>query len=283
MNRSLLLLLAFLVLGFLLLEFAAVPYDDEHDSGSHAAIAYYAKERMQFGVDVYENAGPLAFAHYSSTYSGLLTLPAILLKNAIRMALALLVVLALRWMPGWIPKILWASLFLVPWLPALDTTDPYSILTIYLAGLALLCPMRSPTRGAARDAALACLLGTLGLMKHTLLVLSGATILLVVSARLTRRDVRAALQLAALTALFVVLPWTLAGQHLANLPAFLRSVAAFSAGYNEALASDAPITLSWIAGAVLASAVALSFWNARRGACSIWQALLGPPFAFVLW
>jgi hypothetical protein len=281
---------AFLVLAFHLVEFAAVPYDAEHDSASHAAFAYFTKERIQFGVDLFENAGPLAFAHYSSTYSGLLTGPAIVLKDAIRLSLALLVVLALRWMPGWIPRLVWIGAIAAPWVlvgpdrvPVLDPTDAYSILTVYLAGVALLRPMRSVPGDVGRDASVACLLGVLALMKHTLLVLAAATIAIAVSARLARRDARGGLLLALLAALFLALPWTLAGQHLANLPAFLRGVAVFSSSYNEAMAIDAPAASTAIAAIVLATAVALAFANAWRGACSIWLALLSTPFALAQW
>jgi hypothetical protein len=281
---------AFAVLAFHLVEFAAVPYDVEHDSASHAAFAYFTVERFQYGVDVFENAGPLAFAHYSSTYSGLLTVPAILLKDAIRLALAVLVILALRWMPGWLPKLVWLGAIAAPWvlvgpdrLPVLDPTDAYSISTIYLAGLALLRPVRSTPGSAARDAAIACLLGVLALMKHTLLVLAAATVAIAVAARLARRDARGALRLALFAPLFLALPWILAGQHLVNLPAFLRGIALFSSSYNEAVATDPPADVTALAAAIFGTAIALAFWNALRGACSVWLALLCVPFAFSQW
>jgi len=288
--RHLPFLFAFLILAFHFVDFSAIPYDAEHDSASHAAFAYFTQERLQFGVDVFENAGPLAFAHYSSTYSGMLTRPGMALNIGVRLALALLVVCALRWMPGWIPRMAWMAAIVVPWVlvgadgfPALDTTDAYSILTLYLAGLALLRPVKGRLQSAVRDAGVACLLATMALMKHPLLVLAAATGGIVVSARLARRDATSAVQVGLFAALFVALAWALAGQQLGNLPAFLLGIASFSHGYNEAMAIDAPPALAGLAAGVLASAVALSFRNARRGQCSVWQALLGVPFAFVEW
>jgi hypothetical protein len=74
-----------LLLLSLLLDLPAVPYDDSHDLASHAAFAYFTKHGFQFGVDLIENAGPLAFVHLNGTYSRDLTLAGVGIKTVLRL------------------------------------------------------------------------------------------------------------------------------------------------------------------------------------------------------
>src|SRR5687768_10104549 len=64
--------LLFVLLLVTLVQVPREAYDVGHDSSSHATFEYYAAHGFQFGRDVYQNTGPLGYAHYAYTHVGLL-------------------------------------------------------------------------------------------------------------------------------------------------------------------------------------------------------------------
>jgi hypothetical protein len=278
------------LLGVPLVALPSVPYDTEHDSASHAAFALFFQQQTRFGVDLFENAGPLAFAHLAYTYSGISTAEAMAIANSLRLALAFLAAGLLLAMSGWSRRAVWLSVFLLPSLlvdadgaRALDPHDVYALLTIYLSGIVLLRPSGSTVQRVLADASLAVLLAALSLMKHTFLVASLAAGALAIAARWFRGDVPGASRLTLLGPLLLAFVWVLAGQRAADLLDFLYGAVAFSSGYSEALASEGPPGATWMAGIALTSLLLLVGWRAARGDCSGWLALLTLALAAVLW
>lgn len=267
-----------LVLLSLLLDLPAVPYDDTHDLASHAAFAYFTKHGFQFGVDVIENAGPLAFVHLNGTYSGDLTLAGVGIKAALRLGLALLIAASLAAPIGWTARLLWIGALLAPSVLAgpdhlrlMDTSDGFSILSVYLGAAFLLRNDHPRPTGWFAEALLAGLFALLALTKHTMLLMILATLVVVSITRLLRGDARGAIRIWAALLGWVALVWTLAGQELANLPAFLHGAFSFSAGYNESMGIDAPIRVTLLAAAVAACTGLLVLWNvlAKRSSTSL--------------
>ena len=44
--------------------------DDSHDLGSQACIDYWVEKKVQFGVDLIQNVGPLGGLSYPTLFSG---------------------------------------------------------------------------------------------------------------------------------------------------------------------------------------------------------------------
>ena len=270
MLRSLLCFAGFALLGFTLLEFPRHPYNATHDLGSHAAFEYYAAHQFQFGKQVYQNVGPYGYVHYAYTYAGYLPVQKIILKNLSRLGLFLLIL----WVSGRLPRMYlkvwwWGSLLVVqpfgwplawplasaePFFQELDWDQDYAYLTIYLAALYLLQP-RKEWRFYVMAGGLLLLLAFTALTKHTAFVLGGWVVLLVCVEKVCRKDVLAAVGCLPIYAL------VLAGQHLANLPAFVRGIFAFSSGYNEALMRSASPRAVLIGFAVLGLLFTRSLYN----------------------
>lgn len=242
------------LLALLLLAFPTHCVDLDHDHSSHATFEYYAARHFQFGTQVYQNIGPYGYVQYVSTYSGYLHLQKTVLANACRLILLLLIIWASRQLPRPGLRIWWwASFFLAVALGSLipeDLEQPLSYLAIYLAALYLLQNRRDWLFHLSCGGLLF-FLAFLALTKHTSLVLVALVIGAVCLNELVRWRAAAQgnpiepqavavkpLRSALVPAGFLVcllFHWLVAGQHLGNLPLFIRGVFAFSAGYNEAL------------------------------------------------
>ena len=280
-----------LLLLSLLLDLPAVPYDDTHDLASHAAFAYFTKHGFQFGVDVIENAGPLAFVHLNGTYSGDLTLTGVGIKTGLRLGLALLLAAALAAPIGWAARLLWIGALLAPSVLAgpdhlrlMDTSDGFSILT----RLPRRCvPARERPTACARaglaEAMLAGLFALLALTKHTMLLLILATGIVVCVTRLLRRDARGGIRIWALLLGWIAIVWTLAGQAIANLPAFLHGAFSFSSGYNETMGIDAPIGVTLLGVVLVGCTGLLALWNVRAGRSSLSLAIVAGMALVIVW
>jgi hypothetical protein len=282
---------AFLILAFHFLEFPFGAYDTGHDLSSAAAFAYYTAKDFQFGVDVYQNAGPLAHVHHSYVYSGLLHGPRVLVKCLLRVALAGLVLWAVSRFGRPLLGLAWLASFVVlypigddsDW-PYVDTNEGFAYLTVYLGGLLLLSGSgREGARRWAAEAAVLAILSGLALMKHTLLVLSVGVVGVASLAQAARGERADAARLLVVAVGSITLAWRLTGQQLVHLPDYLRGVFWFAQGYNEAMALPAPPVLGGLAAGVVLLMMGASVWNGARGGISPWLALVNVSFGFVLW
>src|SRR5262249_53916046 len=105
-------------------------------------------------------------------------------------------------------------------------------------------------------AAIALVLATLALVKFSLLVLATGAVAIVVAQLATGGRGTRALSWTSTYLAGIALAWTLAGQSLANLPAYVRAAADLALGYSDAMGRTGP-ALELAAGvAVLAACVA---------------------------
>ena len=94
--------------------------------------------------------------------------------------------------------------------------------------------------------------------------------------RIVRRDLRGALRIFASALCWSAAVWGLAGQDYANIPAFVRGVFSFSAGYNEALGIETLASVTLLAATLVGGTALLTVWCVRRGRCSV-------PFGAIVW
>jgi hypothetical protein len=278
---------AALVLVLTVLEFPSVPFDIDHDLSSSASLEYFATRHVQFGTDLVQNVGPLGWLHYGYAYAGYLNAERLVLKSLARVALAMLVLWACTRFRSWAARIVWLLAF-VAMIPigsttlTADTNEAFAYLSVYLAGLVLLGLPNG--RGSGVSTVLALLfLAFLALMKHTLLVAATFVVCAALFERLRRREWRAALVLVGGYASCLLAIWVLAGQQLANLPAFAMGMFAFTGGYNEAMALPAvppSTTLGLIALGGLATLIAI---RTVRRTQSLAKSATDALFVFLVW
>jgi hypothetical protein len=296
--RSLVGFAGFALLAFTLLEFPRHPYNATHDLGSHAAFEYYAAHHFQFGKQVYQNVGPYGYVHYAYTYAGYLPVQKIVLKNLTRLGLFLLVL----WVSGRLPrpglKLWWWASFIVvqpfgwplawplrseePFFQQMDWDQDYAYLTIYLAALYLLQP-RKDRRFYVISGLVLLLLAFTALTKHTAFVLGGWSVLAICLEKVLRKNVLTAVGCLTAYLLFLVGFWALAGQHLGNLPAFVRGIVAFSSGYNEALMKSGSPRAVLIGLVMLGLLFARSLYNWRTLKQGAPRLLTESALLFVVW
>lgn len=274
------------VLLLTLLEFPRVVYDIDHDLSSSASTDYFALHGTQFGVDLVQNVGPLGWAHQTHIYSGMLHAQKLVLHSALRVALCVLVFVALRWFRSGIAQAAWLALPLVPILFGSARLDSYEVtgevwndLTVYLAGLALL----ALPGGWLRVAPLLALLAVFALEKHTLLAAAGVAVAAGMLERVGRGAYAAALAIGAGFASSVAIVWMLAGQRLANLPEFAFGVLRFSEGYNEALGLPATTTSLLFGAPIAAGLGAVIAWRTIARSQNAAKSVLDAAFLVLAW
>jgi hypothetical protein len=276
-----------LLLALNLLDFPRQAYTLEHDMASEASFEYYAAKHFQFGQQVYQNVGPYGYVHYGYTYTGIMPIRKVILKNVYRLGLLLLILWLARRLPHPGLKFAWLSSFFLllplsyqawpvsglpppaePDVTEFDWDQVYSYVTLYLAALYLL-QRRRDWRFCAVSGALLGLLGFVALTKHTSFILAAFVVSAVSFQKLLQKEFWAGLLLPAGFAGFLILFWLMAGQKLENLPAFARGIFLFSSGYNEAMMEGEGFGAPLVALAILALLAARSLYNwlaLRQGA-----------------
>jgi hypothetical protein len=120
-------------------------------------------------------------------------------------------------------------------------------------------------------------------MKHTNLVLFLVIVGLVAAARALARDWQAAGRALGSALVLLCVHWVLAGQHLANLPSFIRGAFWFSEGYNEAMVLQEPRMLTWIGAGIVVLLGVISWLRGIWGGLGPFVAILNSAFAFIAW
>lgn len=252
------------------------------DSSNYASYTYFAAHQYQYGPEVVPMTGPYGYVMYGSVYNGLLYWTRFFLQLACVGALSALVLWffqrsresAWRW--------LWLGLLLLLSPVIEDLPLEWVIL---LAGLFLL--QRAPAAPAPRWIALvAALLGFMSLIKGTHLVLSVATLGVVLADYAWRREWRRIVLVGGAYAGTFLLCWILAGQDPRHIPSFLQGIRALTGGYNEAMALDedhGALLRGLTAAALLLAAFGWGWWHRRREAGLLAATLLFAGFAFVKW
>ena len=272
-----------------LLDFPRVAFDIDHDLSSSAAIEYFASRGVQFGTDLVQNVGPLGWAYQTSVYAGYLHPQKLLLGGLVRAACVVLVLWACtrfeaRWArAAWLLAVVGLVPFGAPGVDFLDHfQEGWAYLNVYLAGLGLLV-LGGRRFSAAGSLPLLALLAVLALEKHTLLAIAAFSVGAVLLERLRRPGDRSALAVGLAFLGWLALFWNLAGQHLANLPAFLLGVARFGGGYNEAMALAATPSVTWLGAGVAGGLAALIAWRTLERSQSPSKSAIDALVLLALW
>lgn len=256
--------------------------DTQLDSSNYASYTYFAAHHFQYGPEVVPMSGPYGYVMYGSVYNGLLFWTRLFAQLACVGALAALLLWFFQRSRGSAWRWLWLGLMLLM-SPVLEDL-PFEWM-ILLSGLLLL--QRPPEATPARWAALAAaLLGFISLVKGTHLVLSVATLGVVVAYHAWLRDWRRiALILGSYTGSFLLF-WLLAGQDPRNIPSFIQGIRALTDGYNDAMSLD-EVPATFLRGLLAASLLGLAFawglWHRRKNLTVFAATLLFAGFTFVKW
>ena len=234
----------FFVLFLLVLALPDRAADNGHDYGSQAAIEYWIKSKLAFGIDVIQNVGPYGFISYPSTYTGVLDT----LKLIINIGITALFVYMVLSLSAGMAKTVRAILFVLVALFAYQDTFFYVL--FWMIAYTLL-HNDDRRKGLVFIATLA----LLAQAKGTFLTLSIFLIgVLVIRHALRKEYVRALVTVGIYVSAFTAL-WLAAGQSLTSIPEYLVAVLSFTSGYNEAMQIyEAPKTTLYGAALVLSMA-----------------------------
>jgi hypothetical protein len=252
------------------------------DVSNYGSYAYFTAHHFRYGNDAVAMAGPYGFIPYGFVYGGELFWSRLLLELLVKGAFSTLIF----WFflqssaRGW--RWLWLITAFVA-APLIEDT-PYD-LCILLSGLYLLLHFERPGR-LAPPYLVAVLLALLSLCKGTQVAFVVPTLGLVAfAAVMAGQKIRGAKIIGAYFLAGVVL-WLAAGQHLKDIPGFLRGVQELASGYNFAMGLDEPwVTTRYglvVFGALLASA-ATSAWLCRRHLPRLLACLFVAGFTFTQW
>lgn len=252
------------------------------DGSNFASYAYFTAHHFQYGTEVVPMAGPYGFIMFGWIYGGELfglRLAAGLVLNGALAALTLWFFLrqekgALRWV--WLA----AQVAFTPFVE--DLPIEWMLL---LGGLFLVTPPAN-RGGLVRVLPVTALLALLSLVKGTQLLLGLATLGVVLGGLAGQRRWRDAALVAAGYAGTLAAFWLLAGQSLANLPAYVSGILQLGGGYTEAMSIPTPPAL-FFRGLLVTAGLALGLGFAlvarRREAAAVAAVLLLAGHTFVQW
>jgi hypothetical protein len=237
------------------------------DTSWKVGLILAARDHLQWGTQVVWTYGPLGYLDSTIPILFRQWVLAVAVTVALQVAfVAVAAVLLTIWRaPLWA----WLVLAVLMVLPnsALGTPDLIGLLLAVCLSALALEPSVARNVAAALAAAAGVVLATVALIKGTSLEIGTAVILLVILLAAVRR--RPAIAAAAGLGFAGGLAglWTLAGQDLQNLPAFVRSTLELSSGYSAAMALGGSRPLLGLGVAlILATAVgALVAWRLRAG------------------
>lgn len=256
--------------------------DTSLDASNYASYAYFTAHGFQYGPEVAPMAGPYGFVLYGWTYSGNLfgtrTLCELFLTCSLA-ALTLWFFLSNRsswWSWGWLA----AHIAFTPFIEDLPIEW-----TILLAGLFLL--QITPRPGlSAWTAPIASLLAFLSLVKGTHLILALAVLGVVGLECVWQRHWRRFFLLVGSYFAAFIFFWTLAGQNVLHIPAYLHGIRELAAGYNDAMSLEEPERVFFRGVLVLVTmmlSLGWSMWLHRRNITLVTSLILFAGYAFVQW
>jgi hypothetical protein len=252
------------------------------DPSNYSSYAYFTAHGFQYGAEVVPMAGPYGFVLYGWVYSGDLfwiRTACELLLNAALATLSLWFFLQHRrsWL-GWV------------WLAAHVAFTPFheDLLlewTLLLAGLYL---VQTPPRAGGQTTVwlAAALLAFLSLIKGTQLLLSIATLGVVLAGHASLRRWTHVARLAGVYGGALLFWWLLARQHPLHLPAYLANMLELAQGYNVAMGLEetAPVFHRGVAVSVaLLVALGWAGWCRRKDYLAVAGLLLVAGHAFAQW
>lgn len=243
----------------------SVPTANDHDRGSQAAYEYWTVHGFAYGKDIIQNVGPLGFVNYPAIYTGFLDEPKLLINFLLTASFILMLWQGAGKLPAHIRLVflIFAGLFI-----------SHPDVKIYLLLLLVAHQLISATTPwFILPATL--LLAVLALAKGTCFFMALFIITAsVASGILARRFIFAVCATTGFV-VFLLAIWALAGQPLANFPAFVHATASFSSGYNEALSLFEPKSVR-VSGVIALTAGMLSiFCRVLSRACKTYPDIPG--------
>jgi len=224
------------------------------DPSYQLALNWAFSHGLQFGRDIIFTFGPLGFLHVPRFDPSLQQLRVLFgLGFALVVALDLVALGRRLGTRGWMVPAVAPILFL-----CFEEPDARLFITCGLFTLLALGDVKAGPRGLLL--ANLALLAVIGLIKLTFLLLGGGLVLLAAVRELIEGRRRAAVTLPAVYVAAVVALWTLAGQAIAALPAFILGGMTIVATYTAAMALPGPMEepLTFVlAAAILGVAVGL--------------------------
>ncbi|HKB58147.1 MAG TPA: hypothetical protein VKC51_11215, partial [Lacunisphaera sp.] len=227
----------FRILGFVVLTAVAfcLPLFPtmELDSSWRMAIGKFFVEGRQFGKEVVFTYGPLGWAmgktYWGGQWAGLIG------WHVVQSVVFVAVVYWHAFRLSGYSRVFFLLFFFLFGLSYQDAMH-HSIMA--LAGMELI--RRSPGSWRWSSAALLALLAVLSLVKFTNMLLGFFLVLLAGGLELGKTRRLSGLRLPALFLGLFLLGWVLCGQHLGNLPAYLRSSWEISQGYQDTMGASCP-------------------------------------------
>ena len=257
--------------------------DPTLDVSNYVSYAHFAAHEFNYGSEVLPMAGPYGFVMYGFVYGGELF--------EVRNAFEILLKLCLGGLSVWFLSRVRGIFWRVLWLLALFTLipnikdAPYSF-TVLLGGFFLLIAPDESRGQRLATIGVTVLLALLALMKGTQFSLACLAVANHLAVAVFRRHWRSAWQVGLTFPLSLLGWWWLAGQHLADLPRFVRAILDLSSGYNAAMGWQESAA-NFQTGAI----ILLSLFILIAGLCLVagrnWRilasGLLLAAFAFVTW
>jgi len=233
MNKYLKRWVSLLLFGYLFLSLLQLPnlvVKNDHDLGSQAAYEYWLVNGFQYGIDFLQNVGPYGFLNYPLIYSGFLYYIKILLNVFLVLSFLHL-----------IPKLSF-EVFLIFVLSLLFyyQNDVFLYILLHIAFLHILRPsVKHKLVLSLFIVALLCL------AKSTCLFVTLWGVIVLVSKSHLNREKYVCKVL--LFFLFLTAMWTISGQPLHGLFPYIKGAILFSQGYNEAMAWQEPLYVTFAA------------------------------------
>jgi hypothetical protein len=268
-----------LVLWISLLSFPTFVAGDSLDQSWQQCLGYFLRHRLQAGIDYIFTYGPLGY-FTTTAYDPDLFWPKFAWELSLNLLTALAVLEVARHLPHFALQLLFFGLTIafLPYLP--DAVQSFLILALSLI------PFLWRRLPLAYLVPCTLVLVLLALIKATLLVLAVGTVTTYTLYFLLARRWRWALVPGALFALFLALTWSLLGQSLDHLPAYLIGAWHITAGYGEAMAYEAVsrhISLALEMLLLLSAAVLLQARLLRRSPPTLLATAYICGMVFVVW
>ena len=238
----------FRILGFLVLTAIAFSLPgfpaSELDTSWRMALGKFFVDGRQFGTEIVFTYGPLGFVMGKTYWGG--QWASLLAWHAVQAAVFSGIV---YWhgyrLTGYTRTFFFGFFFLL----GLSYQDAMHQIIVAFAGLELIRQSHTPWRWSS--VAWLALLAALSLVKFTNLLLAVFLVLLAAGVELWNRRRFLALRLPAIFVGLFLVGWMLCGQHVGNIPAYLRSSWEISQGYQDAMGFSCPPRQLYLGLAVL--------------------------------
>jgi hypothetical protein len=244
--------------GMLALSFFAVPGapDSGLDASWQEMLIHARSHGLQFGRDVVFTWGPWGFLCNLYHLGALEAVPILIWMTAGQFLVALALLHLVRALPLWRRLAFVACLLAFHW--TFQDVEYFALITLIgISGLMDKCAT------TVRLLAWTLALGFLSHLKFTYLVISAAAAFAAMACWAGRGSWARTVAIGCGYTLSLVAAWAAAGQHVMNLPAYLRSSFRMAAAYGDAMGLDEPWGLfAW--GSAVAILCALFAWRVWR-------------------